>query len=631
MGAGVNTSYSYGVEGRLIAVREGGRLLMAATYDGDGNRATQSSLYHAERQLNADASGLGSLPAFDLDSRLNEGSVIHAGISAFTYGFFAMATAFGSSICAPVMPWALDAIMSALASSAHGAEGLPAGIPGLVMDNKAILEDERNAIASAIGLIPRGLSTTEETFDVVSYVNSTLSSATQVMTSSSSRSGNINETYGIGRLASTSSSATSFFLNDGRGSVVQTTNAQGDATSWKSYSAFGQIESSSDLGELPSYGYNAEEQHPTTGLTYLRFRYYEASTSTFGVQDTYLGNIFSPLTLNRYLYCLSNPVNYVDPTGHVSLSGIWNGVKNVASSAIKKVSGFLSNVGKTLTSAARKASKIIEKGIAKAKMGISLLMLKAGMTVNSFINKAKAMREAFERIYCETADIIEKYQEHAIKIVKKDRDDPLKMINDFINLGNSITKRGEADNIINAAIGATRGKDGAYHIRQDWWQSINIVGYNDFYDFVFTNASGAFGGGASRQKYEFFHNGEKITLWAWKGDYLNLGADAELGIYKGDYFGHTLTAPEYSMPMTLKVTNKVTGQTYVDYKPTENQWWVTGFNPSGHNVSYKDIESTTTIDFSSNPEMYEAFRKKYEGDDSEWEFDPENKKATLTW
>ena len=45
MGAGVNTSYSYGVEGRLIAVREGGRLLMAATYDGDGNRATQSSLY----------------------------------------------------------------------------------------------------------------------------------------------------------------------------------------------------------------------------------------------------------------------------------------------------------------------------------------------------------------------------------------------------------------------------------------------------------------------------------------------------------------------------------------------------------------------------------------------------------
>ena len=64
---------------------------------------------------------------------------------------------------------------------------------------------------------------------------------------------------------------------------------------------------------------------------------------------------------------------------------------------------------------------------------------------------------------------------------------------------------------------------------------------------------------------------------------------------------------------------------------TENQWWVTGFNPSGHNVSYKDIESTTTIDFSSNPRMYEAFREKYDGDSSGWKFDARNNKATLQW
>ncbi len=101
--------------------------------------------------------------------------------------------------------------------------------------------------------------------------------------------------------------------------MVQTTNAQGVSTSWKSCSAFGEIEASSTLGELPTYGYNAEEQHPKTGLSFMHFRYYEAKTSTFGVQDTYLGNIFSPLTLNRYLYCLGNPVNYVDPTGHISL------------------------------------------------------------------------------------------------------------------------------------------------------------------------------------------------------------------------------------------------------------------------------------------------------------------------
>lgn len=203
--------------------------------------------------------------------------------------------------------------------------------PRLVMDSKAILEGDKPSLAAALGLIPRGLSSTEEVFDVVGYVNSTLSGTAQVMTSFSTKSGTTNETYGMTRLATTTESHTSYFVNDGRGSVVQTTNAQGVSTSWKSYSAFGEIEASSTLGELPAYGYNAEEQHPKTGLSFMRFRYYEAKTSTFGVQDTYLGNIFSPLTLNRYLYCLGNPVNYVDPTGH---KGIGNILLNAANRVI---------------------------------------------------------------------------------------------------------------------------------------------------------------------------------------------------------------------------------------------------------------------------------------------------------
>ncbi len=39
-------------------------------------------------------------------------------------------------------------------------------------------------------------------------------------------------------------------------------------------------------------------------------------TATFLTEDSYLGEITNPLTLNRYNYTLSNYLNYQDPSGH---------------------------------------------------------------------------------------------------------------------------------------------------------------------------------------------------------------------------------------------------------------------------------------------------------------------------
>ena len=53
-----------------------------------------------------------------------------------------------------------------------------------------------------------------------------------------------------------------------------------------------------------------------TGLEYLRARYYNASKGRFFQEDTYLGNLTDPLTLNRYAYVKNSPLNYIDPSGH---------------------------------------------------------------------------------------------------------------------------------------------------------------------------------------------------------------------------------------------------------------------------------------------------------------------------
>ena len=64
------------------------------------------------------------------------------------------------------------------------------------------------------------------------------------------------------------------------------------------------------------YSYNAESFNPNIDAQYLRSRYYSVKTAGFISEDSYLGNITDPLTLNRYNYVKSSPLNYVDPSGN---------------------------------------------------------------------------------------------------------------------------------------------------------------------------------------------------------------------------------------------------------------------------------------------------------------------------
>ena len=52
-----------------------------------------------------------------------------------------------------------------------------------------------------------------------------------------------------------------------------------------------------------------------TGLYYLNARYYDPATGRFITEDTYLGELTDPLSLNLYAYVLGNPHKYWDPTG----------------------------------------------------------------------------------------------------------------------------------------------------------------------------------------------------------------------------------------------------------------------------------------------------------------------------
>lgn len=169
---------------------------------------------------------------------------------------------------------------------------------------------------------------------------------------------------------------------------------------------------------------------------------------------------------------------------------------------------------------------------------------------------------------------------------------------------------------------------GVYHASFDCWQS--NVGYNAIYDFFFD-----IGTSMKSAQFDFSSGGQEYRIWVWKGDYINLGAGAELGIYKqatvkGHKFPQWIVDKNLAMKMTLNLKNSK-GTTIIDYKPSEKQWWITGFNSNYKNVKADNLSATYTVTF---PEaMYNDFYNKFALDqttkDKRWTFDSDLKTATL--
>jgi len=171
--------------------------------------------------------------------------------------------------------------------------------------------------------------------------------------------------------------------------------------------------------------------------------------------------------------------------------------------------------------------------------------------------------------------------------------------------------------------GFIRDKKGIYHAKQNGWQSWKYVGYNGLYDMAFD-----LGSSMLPKISEFSASGVNFRLWMWKGDYLNLGAGAEIGIYYGGPL-HWLTGTDYAMPMTLGLYDNK-GNMIFDWNPKEKNWWITGFNPDYQNVKASNLTLYGTINFSENKDMWKAFFDKYNGNSMFW-FDKTQYKVNIKW
>lgn len=112
-------------------------------------------------------------------------------------------------------------------------------------------------------------------------------------------------------LAESRSGTTSFYEQDGLGSVTTLTNSSGSVAESYTYDSFGILTASTGSTTNP-FRYTGREFDTETSLYYYRARYYDSNSGRFGSEDRARFRV-GP---NFYNYVHNRPVDLVDPSGN---------------------------------------------------------------------------------------------------------------------------------------------------------------------------------------------------------------------------------------------------------------------------------------------------------------------------
>ena len=318
------------------------------------------------------------------------------------------------------------------------------------------------------------------------------------------------------------------------------------------------------------FRYCGEYYDKETEEIYLRARYYQPTVGRFLTRDTYTGESGDPLSLHLYTYCGNDGMNKCDADGNA-----WTWIKNkwnaFCDTAQKCYNGAKTYVKKT-------AAKVIRGGV-------------------NYWKKTWLGKEFYKR-------------------TKSGSD---WKVNLLLKLGGFEREKGKS----------------IFHARDICIQKLG--GYNNFYDFVFDSATNI----SKPLKYKFtdrkdykFNMKRKYVIWAWKGDYLNLGAGCEVGFY--NTYGSTKHY-FFVKKIFTELEMRYNGNLINNYRPPKSKgekvghsWWITTFNAGmQNNVNPSKIGFRCVADLSVlKAYARKALERRLEKS-KRWNV--EGNKATLKW
>ena len=122
--------------------------------------------------------------------------------------------------------------------------------------------------------------------------------------------------YGHDLISQTRDNLTNYYHYDGLGSTRALSSSAGIVTDEYTYDAFGNLLDKTGV-TVNTHLYTGEFFDSHIGFYYLRARYMNPQVGRFVTMDSFAGWKRDPYSLHKYLYVHANPVNYIDPSGHM--------------------------------------------------------------------------------------------------------------------------------------------------------------------------------------------------------------------------------------------------------------------------------------------------------------------------
>ena len=316
----VEKTYEYTVENRLAAVHDGDELLLAAAYDGDGNR-----VFLLNYNLHTDDDWKGNSGNGNGNNKDNSGSGNNGkGNSGNNGNGNGNGKGKGNNKKNSKSGGTNDAGYGNATNAEENNSQNQCGILFPVQEEVSATEADLIARIKTTGK--------EKNYELIEYLNDVNREHAEVLVEQNIN-GKTDTSYiygaeingGFDRISlDRFDGSTGYYLYDARGSVSGITNEEGQVYQSYRYSVTGEITFGAPQYEN-EYTYNGESYNPNIESQYLRARYYCVVTATFLTEDSYLGSQTEPLTLNRYNYCVSSYLNYTDPSGNDHYT-TWQGI-----------------------------------------------------------------------------------------------------------------------------------------------------------------------------------------------------------------------------------------------------------------------------------------------------------------